>query len=203
MEVPPIFSNQLAGLARQFSPRSAQPTQRPEGPRHGGKPQGRPDVQGRPGGFPRPGGEPGQRLEQLFKLLDQDGDGTITREEAETVFNRQPAAPTEAPVTDEAPVEEPVLDAPLPEEPIAEEPAVEEPVVGEPVAEEPATEPTNADIKADLLAQVTAVQASEEYAALSDEQRAQIDAQATAIEALDPEAADFQTQLATILGISA
>lgn len=70
-----------------------------------------------------------------------------------------------------------------------------EPLTSAPVAETPEA------LQQQVLAQLEALKASEEYAGFSDEQKQLLDEQAAAIAALDPQAADFQTHLGTALGL--
>jgi hypothetical protein len=146
--------------------------------------------------------DPTQRAEDLFKQLDTNGDGSVTREEATAFFTQEAAKRTQAqPVA--APAE--TTETPVETVPVVETPAEEAPLDEPPVATEaPADDATEADaevtdpgqIQSQVLAQLTALAGTE---GLSDDQKKLVTDAATAVQALDPTSADFLSQLNTAL----
>lgn len=172
------------------------------GPRRGHGPMGQPPMMG----------DPAKMAEKMFAEIDQDGNGSITKEELEASLkarseesqgNRESQESQEMPqlaqTAEEVSLAEEANNA---EEAIQEE-AAEVTEVTEAAETETAEETESVEdptvIKEEVLAQLLALQQDSSYESLSDEQKQEIEGAIQTINQLDPSDPEFLDQLQAIL----
>lgn len=205
------FQHQQRGPMEGFSPETGMPRdgfqrsgEMPGGPRHGHGPMGRPP-------FPMMGPEkqdPAKMAEKLFAEMDQDGNGSITKEELEAAIEAkseemkemETAQTAQAELPTEIPVEETENDETIEnvEENLVAAEGIEETEETEEVYETESLEDPTA-IKEEVLAQLLALQQDSSYESLSDEQKQEIEGALQSVNELDPSDPEFLGKLQTLL----